>query len=493
MTELPRRRVVIAGGGTAGWLAAAALSRQLGQLLSITLVESDEIGTVGVGEATIPTIRRFHEIAGVDERAFLAETGATYKLGIAFEGWRHPGDRYVHSFGTLGRGTWMGDFHHFWLEARSRGFGGAVGDYCAEHQAALAERYGSNADPELSYAYHLDATAYARHLRKLSAGAGAVRTEGRIDHVERSDDGDIAALVLSDGRRVEGDLFLDCTGFRALLIGDTLGVGFEDWGRWLRTDRALAVQTPVTGPPPPYTRARAHGAGWGWRIPLRHRVGNGLVYASDHLSDDEGRARLLAELDAEPLFEPRLIRYRAGRRLEAWSRNCVALGLSSGFVEPLESTSLHLVMTGVTRLMQSFPFGPATDAARRRYNDRARAELEGVRDFVILHYHLNERPEPFWQACRTMEIPDSLAERIALFRESGEAYQDGDDLFRVDSWVQVLLGQGVVPRAHHRMAGIMGEDRLRATLDAMRRKVADQVARLPGHGDFLDKHVPVAA
>jgi len=491
----PRTRVVVAGGGTAGWLAAAAVSRQLGGLIDVTLVESDEIGTVGVGEATIPTIRRFHEIAGVDERAFVAATGATVKLGIAFEDWACAGDRYFHSFGTLGRGTWMGDFHHFWLEARALGFGGEVGEYCAEHQAGLAGRYGGGegggGDPELSYAYHLDATAYARHLRALSEAAGATRVEGRIADVRRdAETGDIAGLVLADGREVAGDLFLDCTGFRALLMEGALGVGYEDWGRWLRTDRALAVQTPVAGPPPPYTRARAHTAGWGWRIPLRHRVGNGLVYSSEYLSDEEGRSRLLENLTGDPLFEPRLIRYRAGRREQMWAHNCVALGLSSGFVEPLESTSLHLVMTGVTRLMQCLPFGRPADAARRRYNAQGRAELEGVRDFVILHYRLNERPEPFWRACRETPVPDTLAERIALFREGAEAYQAGDELFRVDSWVQVMLGQRLHPAAHHRMAGLMGEARLRDVLGRMRAGVAARVAALPAHGDWLARTYP---
>ena len=488
----PIRRVVIAGGGTAGWLAAAALSRQLGRLIQVTLIESDEIGTVGVGEATIPTIRRFHEIAGVDERAFMAATGATYKLGIAFEGWGQAGDRYVHSFGTLGRGTWLGDFHHFWLEARANGFGGDIGDYCAEHQAGLAGRYGAGGDPELSYAFHLDATAYARHLRGLSEAAGATRIEGRIAEVRRdARTGDIAALALGDGRVVEGDLFLDCTGFRALLMADTLGIGYVDWGHWLPTDRALAVQTPAMLAPPPLTRARAHHAGWGWRIPLRHRVGNGIVYASAHLSDDAAHDLLLAGVEGEPLGTPRLIRYCTGRREQAWTANCIALGLSSGFVEPLESTSLHLVMTGVTRLLQCFPFDGIADAVRARFNDQARVELEGVRDFVILHYHLNRRGEPFWADRRETAVPDTLAARIALFAEAGHAYQDADELFRVDSWVQVMLGQRIAPRAHHRMAGIMGDTRLRQVLETMRGDIARRVAALPTHDAFLAAHRPL--
>jgi tryptophan 7-halogenase len=480
------RRVVIAGGGTAGWLAAAALTRQLGRIATVTLVESEEIGTVGVGEATIPTIRAFHDIIGVDERQFLAATNATFKLGIRFENWGRIGDDYVHSFGTLGRSTWLGDFHHFWLEAGDDA-AGPIGRYCAEHEAALAGRFALG-EPQLSYAYHLDATAYARFLRAQSEAAGATRIEGRIAEVLRDgESGHVTALRMADGTEVAGDLFIDCTGFRALLIGGAMGVGFEDWGHWLATDSALAVQTPRVGDAPPYTRAVAHDAGWRWQIPLQHRVGNGLVYASAFLSEDEGRARLLAALDAEPLFEPRLIRYRTGRREQVWAGNVVALGLSAGFVEPLESTSIHLIMIGLTRLMQLFPTDGIDQALARRFNEQSRVELARVRDFVLLHYAATERDDsPFWRRCREMMLPDSLAERIALWRESAHAYQGGEDLFRVDSWAQVLLGQRVRPRAHHAMAGIMGEAKLRGTLAQMAAGVRERVGRLPTHQRTLD-------
>ncbi len=483
------KRVVIAGGGTAGWCAAAALARQLGGLLDITLVESDAIGTVGVGESTIPTVRAFHQILGVDERAFLAATRASFKLGIDFRDWSRIGDRYIHSFGDVGRSTWMGGFQHFWLEGRAEGVAGPLGDYCLELQAAEAGRFAPGRETPLNYAYHLDATAYGGFLRGIGEAAGARRIEGRIANVALDpESGFIEALVLDDGRRIEGDLFIDCTGFRALLIGGALNIGFEDWGRWLTTDRAIAVQTERTGPAPLLTHAIAHDAGWRWRIPLQHRVGNGLVYASAHLSDEAARDRLLAALDGPPLGEPRVIRYATGRRRKTWHRNCIALGLSSGFVEPLESTSIHLIMIGVTRLMQLFPFDGVTPSVADRYNALADAELEVIRDFIILHYHLTERDDSaFWQGCRAMQVPETLARRIALFRESAQAYQASDELFRVSSWMQVMLGQRVEPAAWNRMARLLGPTRLGEALGDIKRNVATALARLPDYRTVLDE------
>jgi tryptophan halogenase len=485
----PKTRVVIAGGGTAGWLAAAVLTRQLGPLVHVTLVESEAIGTVGVGESTIPTVRSFHALVGLDEADFMRSTGATFKLGISFEGWSRPGDRYIHSFGDVGRSTWMGDFQHFWLEARARGQAGELGEYCLEHQAAHAERFAAGDEARLNYAYHLDAGRYARYLRARSEAAGLTRLEGMIARVERDPaDGRITALALADGRLVEGDLFLDCTGFRGLLIGEALGIGFEDWGHWLPTNRALAVQTASTGPAPPCTRAIAHDAGWRWRIPLQHRVGNGLVYAADFLSADEAHARLLGEIDGERLIEPNLIRFRTGRRHKVWEANCVALSLAGGFVEPLESTSIHLIMTALTRLIQVFPFDGVSPSVVARYNRQSREELERIRDFIILHYHLNARDEPFWRRQREMEVPDTLAERIALFAESAQAYQGNDELFRVASWLQVLIGQGVRPAAWHRLAQMMPTAQLAGALADLKRGIDRRVAALPAHQSFLDSY-----
>jgi tryptophan halogenase len=495
MSEGGIRRVVIAGGGTAGWVAAAALVKQLGPLLDITLVESDEIGTVGVGESTIPTSRSFHQLIGLNEAVFMRETQASFKLGISFENWAREGDRYIHSFGEIGRqSTWMADFHHFWLEARSQGFGGELGDYCFELQAALAERFATGPDATINYAYHLDATLYARFLRRLSEGAGVRRVEGKIREVRQDPEtGFLTALVLESGETVEGELFLDCTGFRGMLIEQTLQTGYEDWTHWLATDRAIAVQTRSTGPAVPYTRAIAHGAGWRWRIPLQHRVGNGIVYASCHLSDDEAKERLVSSLDGEVLTEPRVIRYRTGRRSRVWNKNCVALGLSSGFIEPLESTSIHLIKIAVTRLIQSFPFGGISDAVVERFNARSQRELEGIRDFIILHYHLNERPEPFWRQCREMEIPETLRERIALFGDAAQAYQVGEELFRVDSWVQVMLGQRLEPRDHHRLARMMPAEQLSTALGDLRANIAAGVEKLPAHQAFLARYCPAGA
>ena len=481
------KRVVIAGGGTAGWTVAAALVKNLGPLLAITLVESDAIGTVGVGESTIPTARRFHELIGLDEQAFVRATGASFKLGIAFEDWARVGDRYFHSFGVTGPSTWMADFQHMWLEAREQGFAGELGDYCLELQAAKAGKFQGGRGSPLNYAYHLDATAYGQFLRGIAEPQGVRRVEGKIAEVKVApDSGFIEALVLESGETVEGDLFIDCTGFRGLLIEGTLATGWDDWSHWLPTDSALAVQTEAVGPARPYTRAVAHRAGWQWQIPLQHRVGNGLVYCSRFMSDDEAQALLAERVEGPMLTEPRLIRFKAGSRRKEWHKNCVAIGLASGFVEPLESTSIHLIMIAVTRLMQLFPFGGVNEAVAERYNDVARREIEGIRDFIILHYYLNERDEPFWQECRSLDIPASLAERIALFREGANAYQAADELFRTDSWVQVMLGQRLTPRSHHAMGQLMPPEQLRTALAGAAEKVRQAVARLPAHQAFLD-------
>jgi tryptophan halogenase len=491
MEEPTMRRVVIAGGGTAGWIAAAALAKHLGSLIDITLVESDDIGTIGVGESTIPTSRTFNEYLGIDERDFMRATQSTFKLGISFEDWAREGDRYIHSFGTIGKSTWMADFHQFWLEARRQGLAGNIGDYCFELQAALAGKFAKSDQLPINYAYHLDATPYGQYLRSIAEADGVNRVEGKIREVRQNgESGDIEVLVLESGDTIEGDLFIDCTGFRGLLIEQSLKAGFEEWGHWLPTDSALALQTASVGPPPPYTRAMAHSAGWQWRIPLQHRVGNGFVYSSAHMSDDEARSMLLSRIEREPLMDPRVIRFKAGRRRKTWERNCIALGLSSGFVEPLESTSIHLVKIAITRLIQSFPFGGISPAQISRFNEQSRREIEGIRDFIILHYHATERDDSaFWRYCRTMPIPDSLAERIELFRAGAHVYQDSHDLFRVDSWVQVLLGQRIEPRSYHAVGRRMPPERLGQSLAALKGNIAKAVANMPSHQDFLRSYM----
>ena len=482
------RKVVIAGGGTAGWTVAAALARNLGPLLDIVLVESDEIGTVGVGESSIPTARRFHDLIGVAEADFVRATQSSFKLGILFEGWSAEGDSYFHSFGTTGRSTWIADFQHIWKQGRDQNIAQHFGRYCLEHEAALAGKFAGGPDTPLNYAYHLDATAYGAFLRSHAEGMGVTRHEGRIERVElRPEDGFISALTLENGDTVEGDLFIDCTGFRALLMQGALETGFEDWSHWLPMDTALAVQTPAIAAPPPFTRAMAHRAGWQWRIPLQNRVGNGLVYSSDFLAGEDAQAILRDRTEGDFLTDPRVIRFRTGMRRKTWSRNCIAVGLSAGFIEPLESTSIHLIMVAAIRLLQLFPFDGITPSAVDRFNAISRRELEHIRDFIILHYRLNNRPEPFWQRMRDMEIPASLEARIDAFGASGHAHQDQDELFRADSWVQVMLGQKLEPRASHPFARLIGKQDLERSLQALRVQIDEQVNRLPDHGVYLER------
>lgn len=495
MTEPKLKKVVIAGGGTAGWIAAMALSRQLGPLLEIVLIESDEIGTIGVGEATIPTAQTFHRLMDIDERDFMRATNATFKLGISFENWGQVGDRYIHSFGQIGKGVWMGDFHHFWLQGCAQGVAGGIEEYCFELQAAQAERFATGQDAKINYAYHLDATAYARYLRGLSEARGVIRIEGKIaDVILDEGTGDIAALKLQSGMRLAGDLFIDCTGFRGLLIEQALKTGYEDWSEWLPTNSALAVQTESVGPAVPYTKAVAHGAGWRWQIPLQHRVGNGLVYCNEYMSDDEARNTLFAQIEGRPLTDPRKITYLTGRRRKTWNRNCIALGLASGFVEPLESTSIHLIMIGITRLLQMFPFGGDVDALRDRFNEVSRVEIEKIRDFIILHYHQTQRDDTaFWMRCKTMNPPESLQARIDLFRDNAHAYQDGDEIFRVDSWVQVLLGQGLQPAQYHHLAQLMPKEHLARSFVDLKRAIDAAVQALPSHQTFVESYCSTAA
>ena len=487
------KRVVVAGGGTAGWVTATALVRHLGPLLDITLVESEEISTIGVGESTVPTFRTFHELMGIKEDAFMAACQATVKLGIEFRNWGRVGDRYIHPFGIYGRKwSWMANFHHFWLHGHALGLAGDIGEYCQEWVAGEANRMTLDGSRPPSHAYHIDAARYARFLRGLAEPAGVRRVEGKIRTVELNpESGLLDALVLESGQRIEGDLFLDCTGFRSLLLGQALGVEFEDWGRWIRTNSAVAVQSRSARPPQPYTSAIAHEAGWRWRIPLQHREGNGFVFCSDFMSDDEARARLMAEIEGEPVVEPWLLRFRTGTRAQAWHKNCVGLGLAGGFIEPLESTSIHLMMAAVTRLIEDFPFGGFDPALIAHFNRKSRLEFENIRDFIILHYHVTERHDSdFWRHCRTMDIPDSLKERVALWQENARAYQLPHELFRLDSWVAVLLGQRVMPRGYHRLAEMMPPQQLGDELGRMRREIAQLVDEMPSHPDFLKAYCP---
>ena len=487
MREGQIRKVVIAGGGTAGWLAAVALSHQFRDQLEITLVESEQIGTVGVGESTVPPIRAFHRFLQIDEREFLREVAGTFKLSISFENWRRPGERYIHPFGITGQDTLVCAFHHFWLESQRRGLQSSLGDYCLETGASLQDRFAIT--PQINYAYHFDAGLYARFLRRIAEGYGLRRIEGKIQQVrQNADDGSVEAIVLEDGQVIEGDLFIDCTGFRGLLIEQTLQTGYEDWNQWLPSDRAVAVQTESVGPPVPYTRAIAHEAGWRWHIALQHRVGCGFVFSSRHMSDDEARAKLLRDVEGPPIREPWLVPFRSGRRLKAWNKNVVSLGLASGFIEPLESTSIHLTISSVMRLLTLFPTRRMEPALIDSYNEVGRAEMEHVRDFIILHYHANQRDEPMWQQCREMELPESLAHRIASWRERAHAWQTSNELFRVDSWTHVMLGQGIQPQAHHPLASTLSDADLKRLLASIRQPIEQQVAQLPSQQAFIERY-----
>ena len=486
-------RVVVAGGGTAGWLAAYSLIKRLGNLLDVTLVESDQIGTVGVGEATVPTMHRFHAFFGIDEREFMRATQATFKLGIVFENWGAPGESYAHTFGEIGQSNWMVEFHQYWLEAHAHGFGGSLEDYCLELKAAEAGKFAKKAgETPLTYAFHLNATAYAAFLRQKSEALGVRRVEGKISEITVDPEtGDIQSLELDEDRQVAGDFFIDCTGFRSLLLGGALGVEFEDWGHWLAADRALAVQTESTEPPRPYTRAIAHASGWQWKIPLQSRTGNGLVYSSRFCSDDDARATLLGNITGETITDPLQLRFKTGRRINAWQKNCVAIGLSSGFVEPLESTSIHLIDTALVRLMRLFPFSGAMEPLAEQFNHETQVEWEAVRDFIILHYKQTQRDDSeFWNFYRTMEIPDSLAHRIELFKENGYVWSDLANLFRAHSWIQVMFGQGLFPDSCHGASRILPPEALKAELEKLSTSVSQSLAMLPDHNDFIRQYCP---
>ena len=491
----PFNRVVIAGGGTAGWMVAALMSKLLGKQLDIRLVESEEIGTVGVGEATIPALLTYHNLLGINEAEFMAATNATFKLGINFEGWKDIGQHYFHSFGSTGNDHWSGGFQHFWLKGRAAGRARAYTDYNPETVAAFANRFAHVQNNGLNYAYHLDAGRYARFLRAMSEAAGVQRIEGKIARVLKHEvdagaarAGDIAALQMEDGHRIEGDLFIDCTGFRSILLGETLGVGYEDWSYWLPCDRAVAVQTASVREAWPYTRSIAHPFGWQWRIPLQHRVGNGLVYSSKELSDADAPEVLKRNVEGELLTQPRVLRFKPGQRDRVWERNCVAVGLAAGFVEPLESTSIHMIQRHAIRLMQLFPSGGIQQADVDEFNLQSRRDLEHIRDFIVLHYHVNERKDSaLWQHVREMDILPSLRHRIELFRETARVFRPSDELFAENSWIQVMMGQGITPRRYHPVADLMGPGELQRFLDDIQIRVQRVVAGLPAHQAYVEQ------
>jgi tryptophan halogenase len=498
------RSIAIVGGGTAGWMTAAALAHRIGdRSCAITVVESSEIGTVGVGEATIPSIRRFNDMLGLDENEFLRATQGTLKLGIEFHDWGRIGHRYMHPFGVPGLDL-ESSVHQRWLSVRDHPDTGTFEEYFLNFIVAKRDCVSrpASAASTTTHAYHFDAGLYAAFLRRYAEARGVARLDGKVVDVELRDDGFIAALRLADGRRVEADLFVDCSGFRGLLIEQTLKTGYEDWTHWLPCDRAVAVPCahPVAGSSnytggalTPYTRSTARAAGWQWRIPLQHRIGNGYVYASRYLSDDEAATTLLANLDGAARAEPRLLKFVTGRRRKIWSRNCIAIGLSAGFLEPLESTSIHLIQKSITYLLELFPDRRFSPVLIDEFNRRALGEYDHIRDFVVLHYHANTRDDaPLWRHCREMRIPESLAYRLEFFRNGGRVLRYPADLFAAPNWLAVLLGQEVWPSHGDPLVARHDPARLRAELDEIRTKLARMAESAIPHSEFLARYCRAA-
>ncbi len=498
-------RVVIVGGGTSGWMTAAALARVLQGKYAITLVESDDIGTIGVGEATIPMIQLFNRLLDLDEDEFVSKTQGSFKLGIEFVNWGRLGDRYIHGFGVVGQENATVDFHQYWLKMHQAGKAKDLAAYSINTAACHANKFmrprldmPDSPLSQIAYAFHFDASLYARFLRGFSVERGVQRVEGKIEQVQtREGDGHVTALRLQSGALVEGDFFIDCSGFRALLIEETLKTGFDDWSHWLPCDRAVAVPCASAQELTPYTRSTARQAGWQWRIPLQHRIGNGHVFSSAFISEDEATAVLMSNLDGAPLADPRTIRFKTGKRKQAWNKNVVAIGLSGGFIEPLESTAIHLVQMGIAHLLTMFPAAGFADADRDQYNRVMSQEYEWVRDFIILHYKATERSDsPFWNYCRTMEIPATLQQRIDLFRTHGRVFREGNELFTKLSWLQVMHGQRVHPQSYHPLADLRTEDEIAQYLDEVSGVIAACVKAMPTHARFIADQCaaePVAA
>jgi len=496
--------VVIVGGGTAGWMTAAALSKVLGPQHAIRLVESEEIGTVGVGEATIPMIKLFNQALEIDEHDFIRRTKGSFKLGIEFVDWGRIGDSYIHGFGKIGQDLGVIPFYQHWLKLRQAGRAGPLDEYSINTAAARANKFmpaitdrPNSPMADIAYAYHFDAGLYARYLRGYAEARGVRRTEGKVAEVKlRAEDGFVEAVVLEGGERIDGQLFVDCSGFRGLLIEQALKTGYEDWTHWLPCDRAMAVQCTSNGPLTPYTRSTARSAGWQWRIPLQHRVGNGYVYSSQFTSDEDAAATLMANLEGEPLMTPKPLRFVTGKRRKFWNRNVVAVGLASGFMEPLESTSIHLIQSVIARLTAFFPHAGFDEVDIAEFNDHSHFEFDKIRDFLICHYHATERSDtPFWDYVRTMSIPGSLQRKLDLFRSNGRVFREANEMFAEPSWVQVMHGQRVHPRGYHPLVDTFPEEQVRQHVDTVRGVIGNCVGAMPTHAAFIAKHCasPLAA
>ena len=487
----PVKKVVIAGGGTAGWMCAALLKKVLGNQVDVHLIESQDIGIVGVGEATIPPIQVFNQYLGIDEKEFLKETNGTIKLAIQFENWRVKGESYLHTFGAPGANMGFCNFQHYWLRAKQAGLTHAIWEYDLNYLACKAGKVGkiNNPNPiyEMQYAYHFDSALYGQFLRKLAQKNGAIRHEGIIDKVDiNSTSGFINKLKLKSGTQINGDLFIDCTGFRGLLIKQHLQVEYEDWSHYLPADTAIAVPTKRFDKTLPYTRSIAHHVGWQWRIPLTHRNGNGIVFSSNYMSEAQAEETLMSNLDSQALADPRTIRFCTGRTKQQWHKNVVALGLSSGFLEPLESTSIHLIQSGLVRLLKMFPNDGIYASTIDNYNAESKQEFETIRDFIVLHYHLTQRTDSdFWNDMRTMKIPSRLENKMAAFADTAAIFNDNNDIFRDASWLQVMLGQGAIPKDYHPAAKVPSDEEIMRTFEQIREAKHQPLAKLLGHDEYL--------
>ena len=496
-------RIVIVGGGTAGWMAAAALSRiRDGRKLDITVVESSVIGTVGVGEATIPPFVQFNQALNISERDFMSFVQGTFKLGIQFVNWGQVGESYIHPFGNYGYDIGGINFHQVWHKMRERGDKRPIQLFNLETMAAHHGKFSRTEDyarddlPPVNYAYHINATAYAAYLRKYSEQRGVVHREGLVKHVSRDgESGYVTSLTLDDEAVIEGDFFVDCTGFRGLLIEQALETGYEDWTHWLPCDRAVALpcNRDDGSPPPPFTKATAHKAGWQWQVPLQHRNGNGHVYCSQFMDADEATDILIQNMAGKPTADPNHLRFVTGRRKKFWNKNVVALGLASGFMEPLESTSIHLINTGVNKLISTLSLDGINEAQENTFNRLTRKEYERIRDFLILHYKVTRRDDSeFWNYCRTMDVPDTLTEKIEIFKANGQVFREEDELFTTTSWAAVMMGQGLFMEGTSPMADGVA-DQSAQEVDEMAKSIQWLVQRMPGHKDYLEKYCPAPA
>lgn len=491
------KKIVIVGGGSAGWMTAAALSSLLPEdSVSLTLIESDNIGTVGVGEATIPDMINFNAMLGINEAEFLKATNGTFKLGIEFIDWGKKGERYLHPFGQHGVDMQGIDFHQYWLHSKANGSSAELEDFSMCAVAAKHNKFAlPNPNPKsimshIRYAYHIDATLYAKFLRAYAEKRGVKRVEGIVENIQQKPEtGNISTLTLESGEKIEGDFFFDCTGFRALLTEKNLSVPFKDWSHWLPCDTAQTVASERTGPLLPYTKATARTAGWQWRIPTQHRTGNGHIYSSQYMEDSEAIDILMSGLDSKPIGEPRKIRFKTGCRETLWNKNCISIGLSAGFLEPLESTSLYLIQMGISRFISLFPTANISPVVRDEYNIQMQKEFDQVRDFIILHYVATERDDsPFWNYCRNMTIPDSLQRKISLFKEAGRVFRYDDELFSKPSWVAVCVGQNVLPKAVDPIVASLPPSQVKHSLNTMRTAMIQTAQKMPSHEMFLQQY-----